>query len=178
VRVIESYPPPHNHADPAPTGLRIRALLDNVRSALNVGTMLRAADGARLDHVHLCGVTPAADHPKVRKTALGAETEVGWSHAPDATVVLDGLRADGWSVWAVESTPASVPLAVVLGAPVPAQLVLVVGNEVAGVDPGLLRSADQQVHLPMWGAKTTLNVGVALGAVVYGIRTAEAGAGR
>lgn len=172
--IVEAYPPPHGHATPVPVVTVLRVLVDNVRSALNVGTMLRAADGARVDHVHLCGVTPAADHPKVRKTSLGAERVVAWSHAPDATAVLDELRASGWTVWVAESTSTSDPLAVALGEPLPPRLVLVVGNEVAGVDPGLLRHADRHVHLPMHGAKTTLNVGVALGAMLYGVRTAEA----
>lgn len=172
--IIEAYPPPHNHAASMPGAVELRVVVDNVRSALNVGTMLRAADGARVAHVHLCGLSPAADHPKVRKTSLGAEHAIAWSSEPDATSVVDELRSGGWVVWAAESTPASEPLAVTLHGPLPNRLALVVGNEIAGVDPGLLRRADRHVHLPMHGAKTTLNVGVALGALLYGIRTVDA----
>lgn len=172
-REAESYSPPHVHdADGRPV-VRLRVVLDNVRSALNVGTMLRAADGAAVEHVHLCGVTPKGDNPKVAKTSLGAEDTVAWTHHPDATQVASGLAASGWRVWSVENTPESRPLEQALRCEPPAMLALIFGNELAGVDPALLRSSHRHLHLPMHGSKTSLNVGVALGAVVYGVRSAE-----
>lgn len=166
---VRPCPPPH--APPQPTSMvagETIGVLDNIRSALNVGTMLRAADGARLSGVHLCGLTPAGDHPKVAKTSLGAEASVPWSSHPDANRLVSDLRGEGWTVWAIESTPTAVALESLTQAP--DRLALVVGNERAGVDPGVLDQADQIVYLPMAGAKTTLNVGVAFGIAAYGVR--------
>lgn len=171
--LLESYPPPHDHPTTGNASVAIVGVLDNVRSALNVGTMLRAADGGRLRQLDLCGLTPEGDHPKVVKTALGAESSVRWRHHLDATGAVTAWKDAGWVVWAVESTTASRPLADVASAGLPSRLVLVVGNERAGVDPALLELADEHVHLPMHGIKTTLNVGVAFGAAIYAVRTAE-----
>ena len=166
---IERCPPPHPPPDLAtqPVGETI-GVLDNIRSALNVGTMLRAADGARMTHVHMCGLTPDGDHPKVAKTALGAESAVPWTWHADTTQCVAALRDAGWTVWAIESTPNAAALESI--AQVPERLAIVVGNERAGVDPGVLAQADRVVYLPMAGAKTTLNVGVAFGIAAYGVR--------
>lgn len=171
---VEAYPPPHDIAAGHDAGTELIGVLDNIRSALNVGTMLRAADGARLDHMHLCGLTAGGDHPKVLKTSLGAEASTPWTHHTDATECAAALADDGWTLWAVESTPTSVALETLTEAP--PRLALIVGNERAGVDPGLLRRAERHVHLPMAGAKTTLNVGVAFGIAAYGVRAMRFGA--
>ncbi len=166
---LATCPPPYPPAPlPEPTHGVTIGVLDNIRSALNVGTMLRAADGARFGHLHLCGLTPAGDHPKVAKTSLGAELAVPWSWHPDTQQCVSDLRTTGWTVWAIESTPDAVPLEAIDRAP--ERLALVVGNERAGVDPGVIEQADQVVYLPMAGAKTTLNVGVAFGIAGYGVR--------
>jgi tRNA G18 (ribose-2'-O)-methylase SpoU len=166
---VMACPPPH--APPAPSQpdpAQTIGVLDNIRSALNVGTMLRGADGARLAHMHLCGLTPDGAHPKVTKTSLGAEQSVPWTWHSDAAKCVGELRNDGWTIWAVESTPDAVSLESLDSAP--DRLALVVGNERAGVDPGVLEQADRVVYLPMAGAKTTLNVGVAFGIAAYGVR--------
>ncbi|MEM7092979.1 MAG: TrmH family RNA methyltransferase [Actinomycetota bacterium] len=151
---------------------RTVGVLDNIRSAMNVGTMLRAADGARVDHLYLAGLSPAGDHPKVAKTALGAERTVTWSHVPDAVTTVTDLKARGTVIWAFEVTNRAVPFDEV--DQVPEEVAVVVGNERSGVDPGVLRLADRHISLPMAGAKTTLNVGVAFGVAIYGIRSIRA----
>lgn len=166
---VETYPAPHDIAAGADDSHQVAGVLDNIRSALNVGTMLRAADGARVRHMHLCGLTAPGDHPKVIKTSLGAETATEWTHHTDAVRCAETLLDDGWTLWAVESTPTSISLETLEA--VPDKVALIVGNERAGVDPGLLRLADQHVHLPMAGSKTTLNVGVAFGIAAYGVRS-------
>lgn len=174
---VVSCPPPHPPTPLAePVHGQTIGVLDNIRSALNVGTMLRAADGARFDHLHLCGLTPAGDHPKVAKTSLGAETSVPWTWHADAERCVAGLHDDGWTIWAIESTPDAVPLESLDVAP--ERLALVVGNERAGVDPAIIAQADQVVYLPMAGAKTTLNVGVAFGIAGYGVRRIRSDAAR
>jgi len=142
-------------------------VLDNLRSALNVGTILRTADGAGLNHLHLCGFTPTPENPKVAKTSLGSEDSVGWSHHFNALDCAAALRADGFQLWALEATAASEPLLEVIPPPADARIALVVGNEVDGVDADLLVLADRVVHLPMQGNKSSLNVGVAFGIAAY-----------
>lgn len=152
------------------SGPQLEVLFDNIRSAWNVGSMLRTADGAGVRHVHLCGVSSTPDNPKVAKTALGAEKSLPWTFYPDGVVAARVLKDAGLRLWALEGgaraeslfdRPAELP-----GAPV----VLVAGNELSGVDPGILALCDRVVCLPMQGIKGSLNVAVAFGIAVYYIR--------
>lgn len=153
--------------DPSPVTNHIVGVLDNLRSALNTGTIIRAADGAGLAHLHLCGYTPTPENPKVAKTSLGSEHAVGWTHHFDALDLARQLKADGYELWALEATLHSVPLFDQQAPGPDTKLAFIVGNEVAGVDPDLLDIADRVVALPMHGTKTSLNVGVAFGIAAY-----------
>jgi 23S rRNA (guanosine2251-2'-O)-methyltransferase len=139
----------------------MRALLDNVRSVFNVGSIFRSADGAGFDRLYLCGVTPTPANPKLAKTALGAHNAIPWETSPNAVDLALRLRAEGCHLWALEEGPAAEPL---LHAPPPSSnTVLVVGSEVAGVDPGLLSLCERTLAIPMRGAKRSLNVATAFG---------------
>ena len=152
-----------------PRGPELEVLLDNIRSAWNVGSMLRTADGAGVRHVHLCGVTALPDNPKVWKTALGAEKSLPWTYHRDGVTAARALKDAGLRLWALEGGRRAEP---VFEAPRPAEggLVLVVGNELSGVDPGILELCERVVCLPMQGIKGSLNVAVAFGAAVYALR--------
>lgn len=152
------------------SGPELEVLLDNIRSAWNVGSMLRTADGAGVRRVHLCGVSSTPDNPKVAKTALGAEKSLPWTFHPDGVAAARAMKDQGLRLWALEGgsraeslfdQPTELP-----GAP----LVLVAGNELTGVDPGILALCDRVVCLPMQGIKGSLNVAVAFGIAVYYIR--------
>lgn len=165
-------PPGDAAADPAaPTPAPLPAiagLLDNVRSIFNVGSIFRSADGAGLNHLHLCGVTPTPDHRKLAKTALGAEQHVTWSHHRNGVILADALLADGWTLWALETHAAAVSL--LDAPPLPSSLVLVVGSEVTGVDPDLLARCACSVAIPMAGRKQSLNVATAFGVAAVLLR--------
>lgn len=151
-------------------GPDLEVFLDNIRSAWNVGSMLRSADGAGVSHVHLCGVSSQPDNPKVAKTALGAEKSLPWTFYPDGVVGARKIKEQGMRLWALEGGPRAESLfdaAVDLPGP---PLVLVAGNELTGVDPGILDLCDRVVCLPMQGVKGSLNVAVAFGIAVYTIR--------
>lgn len=148
----------------------IAALVDNVRSAFNIGSIFRCADGAGVTHLYLCGVTPTPTHPKVAKTALGAEQNVDWSHHNNSLDVAHQLKLEGRLFWALENGPDAGSLLTVEPPPASRGLVLVIGNEVTGVDPGLLALCDHTVAIPMWGTKRSLNVAVAFGVAVYMLR--------
>ena len=154
-----------------PARLQLEVLVDNVRSLRNVGSMFRTADGSGVSHLYLGGITPTPDHPKLAKTALGAEASVGWTHHPDAAAVAAELRARGRRLWALEGGPGSVSLFDPgLVVPDDEPLVVVVGHEVSGIDPRIVRCCERVIHVPMLGIKTSLNVSVALGVVCYALR--------
>ena len=153
-----------------PGGGRIAVLLDNIRSAWNVGSILRSADGFGFSHAFLCGITPSADHEAVTKTSLGAEDSVPWSYHKDAVRLVQGLNAEGWKVQALEDAPRGVDIrhatSVTYGSE---PMVLIVGNEVTGVDPGLLDLCDEILYIPMRGEKKSFNVAIAFGIAAYAI---------
>ncbi len=153
----------------------LHAILDNVRSAWNVGAMFRTADGLGLEKLYLCGITPTPENDAVRKTSLGAEESVQWEYARDAVKLAKRLKAEGFALWGLEQDERAVRL----GPPgadgetekrvwatdgmdsANKRIVLVVGNEVTGTDPGLLDLCDRIVYIPMRGNKRSLNVEVA-----------------
>ena len=150
-------------------GPRLEVLLDNIRSAWNVGSILRTADGFGFSHAYLCGITPTPEQTQVRKTALGAEQFVTWSHHKDAVKLVVKLKLDGWQIWALEFAEGAVPIQKAENAE--QKVILIVGNEVTGVEPGLLELADQIVYLPMRGQKRSFNVAVAFGAAAFVLRS-------
>ena len=156
-------------------GPAVEALLDNVRSLRNVGSMFRTADGAGVRHMHLGGFTPTPAHPQMAKTALGAEATVPWTLHRDGAAAAAWLESAGMRLWALEGGPQSrdffeVALSESAGPPI----VLVFGHEVSGVDPRILARCERVLRLPMLGLKGSLNVSVAFGIAVYGLRFAAA----
>jgi tRNA G18 (ribose-2'-O)-methylase SpoU len=144
---------------------RLEVLLDNIRSAWNVGSILRAADGAGVAMVHLCGVSPTPDQPKVAKTALGAEQSIPWQRHADGYLFCQAAAREGYRIWALEGGERAEDL---FSTALPdAPLLLVVGNELTGVDPGILSLCERVVCLPMLGSKGSLNVAGAFTAAVY-----------
>lgn len=163
-------------------GLQLEAFLDNIRSAWNVGSIFRSADGAGFSRIHLCGITPTPENPAVGKTALGAEKSLPWDYCPDGVALAQRLLEQGCRLWALEQDERAEPLQAVLGEnPALSQsagsnltlrggrLVLAVGNEVCGVDPGILALCERVVYLPMRGGKRSLNVAVAFGIAAYAL---------
>jgi 23S rRNA (guanosine2251-2'-O)-methyltransferase len=150
--------------------LKMDALLDNLRSAYNVGSMFRTADGVGIRHMYLCGMTPTPGQPGIGKTALGAEFAVGWSQHWSSIEAADLLKKEGRQLWALEGGARCEPLAGALKYLPENGIVIVVGNEVSGVDPGLLERCDHVVGLPMLGVKESLNAAVAFGIAAYLIR--------
>ncbi len=129
----------------------LHLLLDNIRSLHNVGSIFRTADGAGVGHLYLCGITPTPDNPRLAKTALGAQNSVSWSYHVNGVETAVSLQQSGHCLWAIEATSDSCPLFAAPAPPPDRPLVLLIGNEKAGVDPGLLALSEQVVHLPMQG---------------------------
>ncbi|RMF51064.1 MAG: TrmH family RNA methyltransferase [Anaerolineae bacterium] len=161
---------PHRQTSPSPLpSLHVEALLDNLRSAWNVGSIFRIADGAGIRRLHLCGITPPGDHPRIPKTALGAEKTIPWHSHPNGLHLARTLQERGYRLWALETTPKARPLFSLLPVETDSPLVLVVGNERWGVDPEILGLCEQHIFLPMQGNKESLNVAVAFGIAAYAL---------
>jgi 23S rRNA (guanosine2251-2'-O)-methyltransferase len=148
----------------------VEALLDNIRSIYNVGSLFRTADGAGLNHLHLCGITATPAQPKVGKTALGAERAVAWTFHTNGVGAAVRLKDAGMRLWALEGGPKAVSLLEAAGELDGPPILLVVGNELAGVDPDLLALCDRVFYLPMLGVKGSLNVATAFGVAAYFLR--------
>lgn len=147
---------------------KLSLLLDNLRSTENVGSIFRSANGAGAFHIYCCGTTPTPRHTRVRKASLGAEIDTSWSYHRNSIDLARELSSSGCRLVALESTPLSSSLftcspQISLGQ----SIILMIGNEISGIDPELLRMADIQLHIPMSGAKTSLNAAVATGIAVY-----------
>ena len=140
-------------------------VLDNVRSAYNVGSIFRTADTAALAEVVTCGFTPHPPHPKLLKTAFGAVDSVPTRHVESTLSAIRSLQADGVAVYAMETTARSRNYAAVAFPREGAALVL--GNEEIGVDTQVLAAVDGIVEIPTFGDKNSLNVASAAPIVIY-----------
>jgi 23S rRNA (guanosine2251-2'-O)-methyltransferase len=147
-----------------PSGLSL--LLEDLRSAYNVGSIFRSADAFGVDHISLCGVTATPSHGSVAKTALGADQAVPWEYFPTALEAVDNARLQGVTVCALESTEKAINLAEMT---LEGAALLVVGNEVAGVSSPVLDACDHHLAIPMLGVKTSLNAAVACGVALFAL---------
>jgi 23S rRNA (guanosine2251-2'-O)-methyltransferase len=139
-------------------------VLDNIRSALNVGAIFRTCDGAGIDGLYLCGITPTPTHPKVRKTAIGAENSMQWQHFDQTLAALAELKQEGYTLVAVELTPQSHNYAEYN---FPTKTALIFGHEITGVHPMVLAATDAAIQLPMRGKKNSLNIATTVGILTY-----------
>ncbi len=144
----------------------IALVLDNVRSAHNVGSAFRTADAFALKHICLCGITAQPPHREILKTALGATETVDWSYHHSVADAVTSLQAQGYQVWAVEQVSGSRMLQDF--APSGEQpIALIFGNEVDGVSDEALARVDGALEIPQFGTKHSLNVSVSMGIVVW-----------
>ncbi|MCS7240153.1 MAG: RNA methyltransferase [Candidatus Bipolaricaulota bacterium] len=148
-----------------PKRFPILAVLDNIRSAYNVGSMFRTAECAYISGLILCGITARPPHKEVEKTALGTTQLLPWRYFADTLEAVRALRSEGWTIAALEITTDSAPIQTVKPEHFP--LALVVGNEVTGVDDRALSEANLVVEIPQYGKKESLNVAVAFGVAIF-----------
>lgn len=146
--------------------LPFRILLDNVRSMQNVGSILRTSDAFMVEEVIMAGITGVPPHKEISKAALGAEESVAWRYAENAVGECRRLQEEGWTICVLEQAHDSVSLMDFI--PVEGKrYVLVVGNEVKGVDQAIVDMADVVLEIPMHGVKHSLNVAVSAGMAIF-----------
>ncbi len=163
------------------------AILDNIRSMNNAGSIFRTADALGLEKIYLAGITPepldifGRPRPQFAKVSLGAEKTVAWEKVGNTRRLVDKLKKDGYEIWAVEQAENSVPYNKSKGIRYKLKVAIVFGNEVRGIRPAVLKKCDKILEIPMRGSmvrqarhprnvrrgKESLNVAVSFGIVMF-----------
>lgn len=141
-------------------------LLDNVRSALNVGSAFRTADAFAVEKIYLCGITATPPHREILKTAIGATESVEWEYVKEIVEVIPRLRAAGYQILAVEQATESVSLETIHPT-TDNKYALIFGNEVGGVSDEAMELVDGCIEIPQFGTKHSINIAVCVGIVVW-----------
>ena len=144
-------------------------VLDNIRSAHNVGSAFRTADCFGIDKVWLCGICAVPPSAEIHKTGLGAEDSVPWEYCGSTLEVIGKLREEGYTIVSVEQTVNSVNLGQFLPEK-DAKYAFVFGNEVDGVSQEAVDMSDFSLEIPQDGTKHSLNVSVCIGVILWHFR--------
>ncbi len=143
----------------------------NIRSLHNVGAMFRSADAFGVEKLYLTGYTPIPPRREIAKTALGSEMRVAWEKAEDVLELFHRLKKEGKKVLALEISENALSVSDARDRFNPAEIVLVLGNEVVGLEPEVLAACDATVMIPIPGQKRSLNVSVASGIAMFALRS-------
>ena len=149
---------------------KIYVICHNIRSRHNVGSIFRTADGAGVSKIFLCGITPAPPHPNIEKVSLGAEKFTAWEKRKETWRIINELKKEGFKIVALEQDKKAVSYDKFKLPESAAKIALIIGNEIEGLPPAILKRADKIIFIPMYGKKESLNVSVAFGIAVYRIR--------
>ena len=141
-------------------------VLENIRSAYNVGSVFRTADAFLLEAIYICGYTCRPPHKEIKKTALGAEDSVHWKHFANALEAIENLHAEGYKIFAVEQAQGSTLLHETnWGAG--EKIAVIFGNEVTGVEQTTIQHCEGCIEIPQLGMKHSLNIATAAGVVLW-----------
>lgn len=146
------------------TGTRLKVIAHNIRSVYNIGSLFRTCDAAGVEELILGGYTADPSHPKMAKTALGAESTVPWRKVFSTWREMERLKEEGYEILGLEKTKAAVEL---FKYKPKNKCCLVIGNEVKGLSPEIMKRCDAILEIPMRGQKESLNVIVAAGVAMY-----------
>ena len=141
-------------------------ILDNVRSALNVGAVFRSCDATLVKKLYLCGITAYPPHNKIPKTAIGATEVVPWEYAKDTIEVVKKLKKEGFTIASIEITSTSVNYS---DFKFPKPIAIVLGHEIHGVSEEVQKLSDVTLDIPMLGRANSLNIATTTGIVLYEI---------
>ena len=142
------------------------AVLENIRSAYNVGSVFRTADAFLLEAIYITGYTCIPPHKEIKKTALGAEDTVDWKHFANATEAIGELRKNGFTIFAVEQAINSISLEQITLSNTE-KAAFIFGNEVTGVEQSTIEQCDGCIEIPQLGMKHSLNIATAAGVVLW-----------
>ena len=141
-------------------------VMDNVRSALNVGSAFRTGDGFAIEKIYLLGITASPPHREIQKSAIGATASVEWEYFKETSVLIEHLKKNAYTLIPVEQTDESTQLQDFK--PLKSgKYALIFGNEVKGVDDEFIKEANICLELPQFGTKHSFNVSVCIGMVLW-----------
>ena len=140
-------------------------ILENIRSALNVGSVFRSADAFPVEKIILCGITAQPPHKDILKSALGATESVVWEYYLSASDIINKLKEENYLIYAIEQTDKSIMLNNF--SPSDKKIAIIFGNEVNCVSNDALKLADGSIELAQYGTKHSLNISVCAGIVMY-----------
>jgi len=146
----------------------IIVVLDNIRSLSNIGSVFRTADAFRIEAIYLCGITARPPHREIHKTALSATESVDWRYFETTQKAVSYLKEKEFTIFAVEQVENSIMLND-LEVDVNNKYALVFGNEVKGVENGVIDASDNCIEIPQWGTKHSFNISVSVGIVLWDI---------
>jgi 23S rRNA (guanosine2251-2'-O)-methyltransferase len=144
------------------------AVLENIRSAYNVGSVFRTADAFLLQAIYITGYTCTPPHKEIKKTALGAEESVDWKHFTNAKEAITELKNKGYKVYAIEQALNSQQLQL-MDFNSNEKIAVIFGNEVSGVEQTTIEQCDGCIEIPQLGMKHSLNIATAAGVVLWEI---------
>ena len=144
------------------------AVLENIRSAYNVGSVFRTSDAFLLESIFLTGYTAKPPHKEIKKTALGAEETVDWKYFSNAAEAIIFLKSAGYKVFAVEQVKDSLSLEKI-SFNIDEKIAVIFGNEVSGVEQDTILQCDGCIEIPQLGMKHSLNIATAAGVVLWEI---------
>jgi len=144
----------------------IIVVLENIRSAYNVGSVFRTSDAFLLEAIYITGYTCIPPHKEIKKTALGAEDSMTWKHFPNASEAIIDLKQNGYKVYAVEQAMNSYALQN-LDFKNDEKIAVIFGNEVTGVEQTTIEQCEGCIEIPQLGMKHSLNIATAAGVVLW-----------
>ncbi|MGB4959455.1 MAG: RNA methyltransferase [Saprospiraceae bacterium] len=140
-------------------------VLDNIRSAMNVGSIFRTADAFAIKKIVICGISAVPPHREITKTAIGASESVDWQYEKEIYLAIKSLKDEGYTIIGIEQTDQSFQLqSVETSQP---KLAVIFGNEVDGISTEVLDLLDMSIEIPQYGTKHSLNVSVCAGIVMW-----------
>ena len=141
-------------------------VLENIRSAYNVGSVFRTADAFLIEAIYIIGYSAKPPHKEIKKTALGAEETVDWKYFKTTAEAIAELKNNKYRVFAVEQAVNSLLLQQ-SDFKNDERLAVVFGNEVTGVEQSTIHLCDGCIEIPQLGMKHSLNIATAAGVVLW-----------
>lgn len=143
-------------------------VLDNIRSAQNIGSIFRTSDAFNISGIYIAGISATPPNKEILKTALGSTESVDWKYYPETLQCINDLKANGYTIISVEQTANSTKLHE-FAPQKEGKYALVMGNEVDGVDQQIINESDIVLEIPQFGTKHSLNVAVSAGIVLWDV---------
>lgn len=146
----------------------ITILLENIRSAHNIGSVFRTADSFLINEIILCGISAQPPNKDIRKTALGSSESVEWKYEKNIEVAIQKLKDEGNKIISVEQTTNSISLENFKPSK-NSKYAIIFGNEVNGIEQRTIDLSDMAIEIPQYGTKHSLNISVAAGIIIWNI---------